>query len=306
MKSAIKAHDKYSINNVIKDRVRKSESSFYWAMRLMSPEKRKAMYAVYAFCREVDDIADGNNPETQKRLELNEWRDEIESIYQSKPKTVIGHSLLEFVDYYELRKQDFLDVIDGMEMDIPQEFSISNMSELEMYCDKVACSVGRLSCNIFELENQLGFDLANSLGQALQLTNILRDVHEDFLRGKVYLPLTLLQENGMPPKQTDWKINHPAVKKTCKLISDTAGKRFAESKNILLKCDQKKVRPALIMMTIYERIFAKVCERNWCVLEKKINLSKWEKLALIIKSTCFPQITLKSGFIGLKCKRLQP
>lgn len=280
--------DVASIDRFIQSRVKQSGSSFYWAMRLMAPYKRNAIYAVYAFCREVDDVADGDAPEDEKRSHLLSWRDEIENIYWAKPTTLLGRSLLPAVNNYQLAKQDFLDVIDGMEMDISKNVRIANLPELELYCDRVACSVGRLSSCIFELQPKIGRELAKSLGEALQLTNILRDVQQDFMRGNIYLPKIWLSERGMTLGEIDADINHPAVDATCKLIADITNDRFAESAQILTNCDPVKVRPARIMMTVYKRLFEKLCDRGWCNLNTTVTLSRAEKFYLVMRSAYFP------------------
>ena len=171
--------------------VRGSGTSFYWAMRRLPPSKRAAMYAIYAFCREVDDIADGPigpGAEVRKRRRLKEWRDEIQQIYAGKASTVVGHALLPAIEKFGLRIKDFNSVISGMEMDAGDSVRIENMDELTLYCDRVASAVGRLSTRVFGLEPQIGDRLAFNQGQALQLTNILRDVDEDAKQERLYLP----------------------------------------------------------------------------------------------------------------------
>ena len=281
--------DAHSVDLFIKSRVKRSGSSFFWAMRLMSPQKRNAIYSVYAFCREVDDIADGDAPEFQKRNELSNWRIEIESIYQAKPNTLLGHSLLPAINSYKLVKQDFMDLLDGMEMDIGNSLQIPDLPELWIYCDLVACSVGRLSNSIFELDRETGIKLAKSLGTALQLTNILRDVHEDYTRGHIYLPNSLLIEHGINPNEIniDIDIGHSAVLETCKVIAEIARDGFNQSARLLASCEPRIVRPARIMMTLYQRLFEKLCDRGWVDLKSKVSLSTREKIYLIAKSTYF-------------------
>ena len=282
-----KIYDAHSVDQFIRSRVKRSGSSFFWAMRLMSPQKRNAIYSVYAFCREVDDIADGNAKEFQKRNKLSNWRIEIESIYQAKPNTLLGQSLMPAVNSYKLVKQDFMDLLDGMEMDIGNSLQIPDLPELWIYCDRVACSVGRLSNSIFELDRETGNKLAKSLGTALQLTNILRDVHEDYTRGHIYLPNSLLIEHGINPHKFNIDIDHSAVSETCKVIAENARDSFNQSARILASCEPRKVRPARIMMTLYQRLFEKLCDRGWMDLKSKVSLSSREKLYLIVKSAYF-------------------
>ena len=192
-------------------------------MRLLNADKRRAMYAVYAFCREVDDIADGQDPETKKREELNKWRREIDQVYGGKPESHIGSALQSIVPRHQLQKADFLAIIDGMEMDAPQHFQITNRSDLELYCDRVACAVGRLSNAICGITPEDGDILAKSLGEALQLTNILRDVAEDAKRNHVYLPRELLVKNGYAGGELRiLAIDDPAIAGTCAEVSEIA------------------------------------------------------------------------------------
>ncbi len=279
--------DAHSVDQFIKSRVKQSGSSFFWAMRLMSPQKRNAIYSVYAFCREVDDITDGDAPEIQKRNELSNWRTEIESIYQAKPSTLLGQSLMPAVNSYKLVKQDFMDLLDGMEMDIGNSLQIPDLPELWIYCDRVACSVGRLSNSIFELDRETGNKLAKSLGTALQLTNILRDVHEDYTRGHIYLPNSLLIEHGMNSNEINIDIDHSAVSETCKVIAENTRDVFNQSASLLASCEPRQIRPARIMMTLYQRLFEKLCDKGWVDLKSKVSLSTREKIYLIAKSTYF-------------------
>ena len=169
-----------------------SGSSFYAGMRVLPKVQREAMYAVYAFCREVDDIADDEIGDRPARMAaLDAWRADIESLYAGGNP---GRAALvaEAVRRFALDKADFLAVIDGMAMDVDRDIRWPSMAELELYCDRVASAVGRLSVKIFGMEDAVGVALAHHLGLALQLTNILRDVDEDAAIGRVYLPARVL------------------------------------------------------------------------------------------------------------------
>ena len=282
-----KDHDTHEIKRFVRTRVKKSASSFFWAMRLTSVQKRNAIYSVYAFCREVDDIADGNGPEIEKRESLKFWRREIENTYLAKPKTLIGQSLLPTIKRHNLIKQDFLDVLDGMEMDVSPNSQITDLTVLAIYCDRVACSVGRMSNSIFDLDRKTGNELAKSLGEALQLTNILRDIQEDYNRGKIYLPKSLFVEHGMSSEKISLDYYDPAIGKSCAVIAEITSKGFAEAETLLEQFEPKQILPARIMMFIYRRLFEKLCSRGWQDLEFKVSLSKWEKIYLVARSTFF-------------------
>jgi presqualene diphosphate synthase len=173
-----------------------SGSSFYIAMRLMPEEERDAMFAIYAFCRKVDDIADdGVGTRAQRHEKLEQWRGTLRGLYAGTAGQQVRF-LAPAVARYGLRLQDFLDVLDGMDMDVAEDIVAPDLATLDLYCDRVASAVGRLSIKVFGMDEDPGFELAHHLGRALQLTNILRDVKGDLERGRVYLPLDDLAACG--------------------------------------------------------------------------------------------------------------
>ncbi len=271
------AHPAAAIEAKVKD----AGSSFYWAMRLLSPEKRAAMYAIYAFCREVDDIADEPAPVAEKLAGLEEWRREIDAVYGGSPDTEIGRALVGPVQSYSLAKADFLAVIDGMETDAAEALQLSDAAALALYCDQVACAVGRLSNRVFGLEPAAGDPLAKALGDALQLTNILRDVAEDAARGRVYLPADLLARHGMVEVEASDLGRHPGVEAACLELAETVAARYQEASEILSKCERKTVRPARIMMHVYRAIFEKLRRRGWRRLDEPVSISKLRKVLAV-------------------------
>ena len=268
--------------------VRRSKTSFFWAMRRLNEEKRSAMYAVYAFCREVDDIADDPGLETQKLAWLQEWRAEIERLYKGSPTFPVSQALEGPKDRFGLRKTDFIALIEGMEMDARDRVRIPDMGTLALYCDRVACAVGRLSNRIFGVDEGTGDRVANALGQALQLTNILRDVNEDAQRNRLYLPQDLLQTHGIASTNDALLIlTHPALQSVCLELAKTAQQRFDEALNILKTCDQVQMRPAIMMMEAYRRIFQRLQNRRWHDFDHPVTLSKIEKLWIVLRYGIF-------------------
>jgi presqualene diphosphate synthase len=156
-------------------------------------QRREAMYAVYAFCREVDDIADGDAARVLKEVLLSDWRSEIAPLYAGCPQHSITRALREAVRLYGLQCSDFLAVIDGIAMDACTDVRAPSLDELDLYCERVAVAVGRLSVRIFGEETPAGERVAAELGRALQLTNVLRDLAEDAERQRLYLPREVLQ-----------------------------------------------------------------------------------------------------------------
>ena len=169
---------------------RASSSSFYNAMRILPRAQREAMFQIYSFCRQVDDIADSSEPRAVRREELNRWRADIDQLYAGNPNARTA-GLVGPVRDFGLRRDDFHSIIDGMEMDVVNDIRAPDEATLEEYCDKVASAVGRLSVRVFGMQEQDGLALAYHLGRALQLTNILRDLDEDASIGRLYLPAPL-------------------------------------------------------------------------------------------------------------------
>ncbi|MBT7943138.1 MAG: squalene/phytoene synthase family protein, partial [Alphaproteobacteria bacterium] len=217
----------------VEDVVRRSGTSFYWAMRRLPEAKRRAMYAIYAFCREVDDLADEPGAVDMKIAGLGLWRGEIERLFADRPRTLVTKALAGPVETFGLRKEDFRAVIDGMEMDACPSIRIKDMDELTLYCDRVASAVGRLSVRVFGLDDATGQALAYAQGQALQLTNILRDIDEDAGRDRLYVPRDLLVSYDILDEDLESILRHPAFEKVCETLGDVAANHFARADELV-------------------------------------------------------------------------
>ena len=264
--------------------VRASGSSFYWAMRFMPAEQRNAMFAIYAFCRVVDDIADDAGSEFEKQSALDEWRAEIQKTFEGRPATPIGMALAEAAKTYPLARQDLVDVIDGMYMDSVDRLRINDLAELFVYCDRVACAVGRLSVAVFGETGPMGLRLARTLGDALQLTNILRDIDEDAGRDRVYVPKSLLSRAGIGHDDASAIVRHPNLPAVLEIISQLASSRYREAEFAIRHCDARRVRSAKIMMRVYRRTFERLQQRGWSPPRAPVRLSKFEKLGIAVTS----------------------
>src|SRR3954471_17771077 len=175
---------------------RATGSSFYTAMRILPRAQRDAMFEIYSFCRRVDDIADSSGQRAERLAELGAWRDDINALYDGRIGSKVA-GLVQPVREFGLSREDFLTVIDGMEMDALEDIRAPSSATLDLYCDRVASAVGRLSVRVFGLERETGKLLAHHLGRALQLTNILRDLDEDAAVGRLYLPQEALHAAGI-------------------------------------------------------------------------------------------------------------
>ncbi len=249
----------------------------------MPEEKRRAMYAVYAFCREVDDIADDPGDPEEKLFRLGQWRGEIERLYGENPALPTARALADPVHRFGLMKQDFRAIIDGMEMDAADRVRMADMDELGLYCDRVACAVGRHSIRIFGVPVEQGDALAHALGNALQLTNILRDIHEDAKRDRLYLPADLLKAHDMDAEDAQAVIVHPALPRVCELLAHVAERRFAEARALMAECEPGQIRPAIMMMEVYHRILGKMTAQGWGSHAIGVHLSKLEKLWVVFR-----------------------
>src|SRR3984893_117210 len=189
-------------------------SSFYRGMRILPRAEREAMFEIYSFCRAVDDVADDPGPRPPRVAELAQWRADVDALYAGHaPPRLRG--LVEPVRTFGLERNDFIAVIDGMEMDVLADIRAPDAPTLDLYCDRVASAVGRLSVRVFGMEREAGLALAHHLGRALQLTNILRDLDEDAAMGRLYLPREALQAAGIAATDPAAALAHPAIVKPC-------------------------------------------------------------------------------------------
>src|SRR5256884_10012452 len=209
-----------------------SGSSFYAAMRILPREQRESMFQIYSFCRQVDDIADSDGPRTERLAALQQWRDDIDALYQDRPPARL-QDYVASVRRFDLQREDFLAIVDGMEMDVPQDIRAPDLATLDLYCDRVASAVGRLSVRGFGLARDDGILLAHHLGRALQLTNILRDVDEDAAIGRLYLPQEGLAQAGISSSDPLRVASDPALPKACAHVVAQARAHFETADEIM-------------------------------------------------------------------------
>jgi phytoene synthase len=275
-------------------RVRASGTSFFWAMRFLPKAKREAIFAVYAFCREVDDIADGEMTQEAKRGALQDWRAEIERLYAGAPTGEVTRALLEPVRQYSLEKDAFIAIIDGMQMDADGPICAPSAANLELYCARVAGAVGLLCVRIFGMAGTEGRRLADTLGRALQLTNILRDLHEDALLGRLYLPQELLAAQDILVRDPMTVLAHPRITAVARAVGAEARASFDGARRIIARSDPDMVRPARIMMEVYDRALQRLEQDGFAhVAEPRPEgalVSAWskaEKLAIALRYALF-------------------
>ncbi len=267
----------------VRDVVARSGTSFLPAMRMLSAPRREAMYAIYAFCREVDDIADESAPVADKVAALDAWRREIDRLYAGAPEAPTARALARPVADFDLGKEDFIALIEGMEMDANGAMRGPRLAELERYCDRVACAVGRLSVRAFGAHGPRTEEVAFHLGQALQLTNILRDLVEDAERGRLYLPAELLDADGIRERDPKKVLADPRLPAVCAGLAEVAREHYRKAERALAEVPRRPMRPALIMMHVYRRVLERLVRRGWRRLDDPVALAKIEKLWIALR-----------------------
>ncbi len=258
--------------------VEASGTSFGPGMRILSKERREAMFAVYAYCREIDDIADEEGTRDEKIDALKEWYVEIDQIYQGNPSKLTGIALAEAIVRFNLPKEEFTLLLEGMEMDASGPIQGPSMEDYLAYCRRVAGAVGMLSMRIFragggEHEDRFAIALAN----ALQTTNILRDVAEDAEIDRLYLPREILVRHGIKTVVPAEVLQHPNTKSACAELGEQARTYFQEARECLQYFDWRLARPALLMMGVYERYWRALRDADWDPT-RPVKLTKLQKL----------------------------
>jgi len=276
----------------VKEGVLAAGTSFYWGMRLLPKPRRDAMFAIYGFCREVDDIADEPGEQAEKQAGLKEWRAEIERLYKDEaPKTVIGQELKIAIARFQMRRDDFIAVIDGMEMDAVEDIRGPSLEKLDLYCARVASAVGHLSIYAFGAPEQAGREVADALGRALQLSNILRDVVEDAERGRLYLPREILERHGLTEERYRQDptaiLDDPALPKVCADLGQEARRYFTQAQAAMARCPYKTMRPARLMMEVYDRILQRLEDKAFENPRERVSLSKPLKIWLAFRFGLF-------------------
>ena len=261
---------------------RASGSSFYAAMRILPRPQREAMYEIYAFCRRVDDIADSGGPREPRLLELKQWRDDIDSLHSGKPAPRVA-GLAAAVQRFGLRRQDFHSVIDGMEMDTLADIRAPDWATLDLYCDRVASAVGRLSVRVFGMDEGDGRLLAHHLGRALQLTNILRDVDEDAAVGRLYLPREALLGAGIDATEPAAALASPALGTACEPVIARAREHFAEANAIMARNPRRTVKAPRIMGEVYRSYLEDMAARGFAPPRQRIGIARWRLLWIVLR-----------------------
>ncbi len=261
-------------------------SSFYAGMRILPKPQREAMYAVYAFCRAVDDVADEGGTRDERSVGLERWRAGIDALYAGRP-TPDTAPLAEAVRRYGLKRDDFIAVIDGMAMDAAEDIRAPDEAKLDLYCDRVASAVGRLSVMIFGVSEANGHGLAHHLGRALQKTNILRDIDEDAGMGRLYLPREKLLAAGITATDPMAVAAHPALPQVCAPIVQEARRHFAEAQAIMAREPRRTTRAPRLMGAVYGAVLEATAKRGFVAPRARVRKPKLKLLIALVRHGLF-------------------
>jgi phytoene/squalene synthetase len=273
--------------------VRRSRSSFQTGMRLLTPKRRMAMYAVYAFCRIIDDIADGTETDEIKIAQLTSWEREIAAVYGASTASSSLHPIADVLRWavaeYDLPQAELEAVIAGMRWDVERPSIAPSMDDLMLYARHVAGAVGVLSVRIFGCVHPDRDRFALVLGEALQITNVLRDVDEDAAVGRVYVPSPYLQgqgviESGVVSLDASTIVAHEKFPAACDDLAVLACERFAEARNLAFRIRSPRLAPAMVMMAVYSDVLASLATRGWTSPRQPLVSSRPRKAALAIRA----------------------
>jgi phytoene synthase len=268
------------------DRAAASGSSFYYSFRFLPPERRRAITALYAFCREVDDVVDECHDLNVARAKLAWWRGEVSAIYHGTPQHPVSQALAPAARTYDLAEELLAEIIDGMEMDLEQD-RYADFRSLQLYCYRVASVVGQLAASIFGYSDRHTLKYAHDLGLAFQLTNILRDVGEDARRGRIYIPLDELRRFGVTELDILQGRESEATRRLLAFQAERARAYYQQALAELPEQDRKAQRPGLIMAAIYIATLKEIERENFRVLNQRISLTPLRKLWIAWKTWAF-------------------
>ncbi len=260
-----------------------SGSSFYYSFLFLPPERRRAITALYAFCREVDDVVDETSDAQVARVTLDWWRKEVAQMLAGHPGHPVTQALQPHLQAFDIRGEHLLAVIDGMEMDLTQTRYLDFVA-LDRYCWHVASVVGLMSARIFGYSDERTLQYADKLGLAFQLTNIIRDVGEDARRGRIYLPVSELQQFGVPASDILNAKHSERFEALMRFQTERAQRYYDEALALLPAQDRRPQRAGLIMAAIYRALLVEIERDGFRVLQHRISLTPLRKLWLAWKT----------------------
>jgi presqualene diphosphate synthase len=258
-------------------------SSFYLAMRVLPRDKREAMYEIYGFCRAVDDIADDSGgPREQRHAALQAWRNDIAALFSGADIERLA-GLAKTIRAHGLRQEDFVAIIDGMAMDVAADIRAPDRTTFDIYCDRVACAVGRLSTRVFGLDAKTGEALADHLGRALQVTNVLRDLDEDAAFGRLYLPRETLTRAGISTDDPAAALADPKIEAAAQSLVGEARRQFLRAREVMDACPRDEVRAPRLMAAVYGALLDRLARRGFSPPRAPVRLSPGAVLFAVVR-----------------------
>ncbi len=261
------------------DKAAQSGSSFYYSFMFLPPERRQAITALYAFCREVDDVVDECHDVSLAQTKLEWWRQEIGRVFDATPTHPVGHALKDVLQRFDLPREQLLEIIDGMAMDLAQTRYL-DFKGLQLYCYRVASVVGLLAAEIFGYQDRQTLKYAHDLGLAFQLTNIIRDVGEDARRGRIYLPIEDLQRFQVPASEILEAQYSERFRALMAFQAERAEHYYDQAFAQLPRADRKSQRPGLVMAAIYRTLLREIARDGFKVLDRRTSLTPLRKVWL--------------------------
>jgi phytoene synthase len=265
----------------VQDKAAASGSSFYYAFLFLPPQRRAAITAFYAFCREVDDVVDETSDSGVAAAKLAWWRQEVQSAFGGRPSHPVMKALMPLAPAFDIRPAHLLAVIEGCQMDL-QQTRFLDYPALQRYCHLVAGVVGEVACTIFGRSDERTVEYAHKLGLAMQLTNIIRDVGDDARRGRIYLPVAELQQfdvkaHELLKRDAPWGYSE----RFDALMRFQAGRAhglYDEALALLPEADRRAQRPGLMMANIYRTLLREIEADGYQVLHQRTSLTPLRKL----------------------------
>ncbi|NVO14686.1 MAG: presqualene diphosphate synthase HpnD [Rhodoplanes sp.] len=261
---------------------RAAGSSFYLAMRMLPRARRDGMFEIYSFCRHVDDIADSAAPRAERLAGLERWRHELDAVYAGRVAPE-HRGLAQAIGEFSLRQEDFIAIIEGMEMDAAEDIRAPDLATFDLYCDRVASAVGRLSVKAFGMGEPDGERLAHHLGRALQITNILRDIDEDAENGRLYLPRELLHRAGIETTDPCAVAAHPALGQVGAALIERARDHFEKADAVMDGSPRWMVRAPRIMGKVYRAILDDLAVRGFAPPREPVRVNKLSLLLVVLQ-----------------------
>ncbi|MFG6448466.1 presqualene diphosphate synthase HpnD [Roseateles sp. BYS180W] len=271
----------------VQTKAARSGSSFYYAFLFLPPPRRAAITAFYAFCREVDDVVDETSDPSVAASKLAWWRAQVLQSFEGRPEHPVMRALMPHCPLYQIQAEHLLQVIEGCQMDLEQTRYL-DFANLQRYCHLVAGVVGEVACNIFGRQSEQTLAYAHKLGQALQLTNIIRDVGEDARRGRIYLPVNELQRFGVKAnellmRESPWGYSD-RFEQLMQFQAQRAHALYDEALALLPQCDRRTQKPGLMMAHIYRTLLEEIEAEQFRVLHQRIGLTPLRKLWIAMRT----------------------